>query len=177
VIGLFIAFLCMITLFVTPVGVGMNAYTLDIGEKIRVTLAVPFYAKYLELGGKKSEKNDDEDKADENKRKKKKNFKIKIDFKTALRNIDKVIIDHIKLDLTLPQSMPPMPKYMTACAIMTTQQALERANYGFNTGASHLHLAEADDGKLYFQAKLKIKLNLFIIFSIVFQIIKIRIHK
>lgn len=156
---LFIAFLAIIFLFTTPISVRFNLFFEDLSKKPRFSLEIMNFINY-------PLKKENSTRPKKKKKRKKPPFKIKLNKKDLGYILKKLLPDDFLLEIKLPESAPAHIVFPVMGVISAVKDSME------NLGKS-LKLSVCFGGEeIYFQSKIRIKLNLFMIFSAFFQIIR-----
>lgn len=153
---LIIGYFVIIFIFVTPVPIGIRL-VFDSNDKKPVFL-IRFFNRNAELPKR-------------DKKKKKSSFRVRFSYKKLQLNY--IIIENFKIEIATPNDLPPILNYSLCLLLNTVDSALSKVNYDWYTNRSYISYVISDTDKIYFQCKADIKINLFIIFSMFFQTIKI----
>jgi len=161
---LFIAIFGIIILFCFPFRVGINLFASKNSKKVNFSYVFFNSVKYLE----KKKKNDSKKQIIKQVKKRKFNVKIK---KENLKYIAMIIPENIFLEGSV-KTCDAALFYPISAAVIFINSLIRYGGYG---DAFHLSLTAGEED--YFQLRIFVKLNLHIIFSLFFQIIKIEYRR
>lgn len=160
---LFIAFLVIIFLFCAPIKVGLCGFYNDNYNNATFRIKISFFEKYFSKLKKKKYKSSEHNK-------KNKQIKIKVNPYQIFLFLKKIIIKRISIDLVVPSETNAVVYYPIYGLILSFQSLF--AELG-REDKIYLDIARSDE--LYFQGDIEVKINFYMIFSSVFQIIKLKI--
>lgn len=164
---LFIAFLGIIIIFVTPIPVGFNLIYRKTQPKIRISLKLFSFIKYVQ-NIKENQLDNSTDKV------KKSPFIIRLKKHIDWKILNLLILDKFLLEIRIPQKFNVAVFY----PIMGITNALNNMFVYYNGDKNRVAVNLVHGGdSLYFQGKIYLKINLFMIFSIFFQIIKMEVRR
>lgn len=164
---LFIAFLGIIVIFVTPVPIGLNLFYRKKDSKLHVSLKIFSLIKYIQ---KTTEKEPD----NATTKAKKMPLKIRLKKPTNWKIFNLLVLDKFLLEIRLPLNIDATFFY----PIRGLTYALNNM-YDYYSGDKNRAVINLVHGgeSLYFQGRIYLKINLFMIFSIFFQIIKMEVRR
>lgn len=158
---LFISFLVTIVLLIAPIPVGLNVFYDKIAEKPLFSYKIFGIIKYFPEKEKSTEKNP-------GKKKKKNAFGLSLKRPLRIDPFKKLITDCFLLELIIPPSLDPSIAFPMKGLFAAFNEYAAAKGYG-----SFIGITAACGDKAYFQARIYLRVSLFMIFSIFFQIIRI----
>ena len=158
---LFISYIVIIFIFCIPFDIGICAFTDDFAKKLNFSAKVIFFNIFLS----KQNKND---KSKNNKKFIKINFNL-ITFKRLLFHI---IPEKILINISFGNDAYPYFLYPLKCIFLSISDYADAIGYG-NT----VFLNVTSGTEFFLQSEIKVKVNLLIIFSVLFDIIKLNIGR
>lgn len=161
---LIITYFVTIFIFVAPFSLGVRLVFDSKAEKPVILVRMFNRSRALPKKATKDKKDN-----------KKSNFKLKFSYEKLPKNY--IIIDNFKIEITTPKELAPIINYPLSLLFNTVDKVLSQINYDWYTQKNYINYVIGDTDKIYFQCKADIKVNLFIIFSVFFQTIKIKRRK
>ena len=162
---LFISFIVIVFIFITPFKVGLSLFTDKNRQNIVTSIKISFFTKYLSKINHQS------------KNKSNKIFNVlpfKINFnKNPFQIIKSLIIpDKLLIEIRTTSLINPALLYPIKGFFLAIYDYLDYSGYD---SVFFFNIINAEES--YFESQFEMKVNLFMIFSILFQIIRIEIRR
>lgn len=156
---LFISYLVIIILLICPFNFGIVIFREKKSPNLSLSLNFFTSTKNIEKTGAKSKK-------------KILNISLKDNIFSCLKSLPKPIFDVLKIELLVTENIPYLLYFYLSFFSEYFNRFVLKNN---RINDSFFLLSKGND--LYFQVKFVVKFNLFIIFSFLFQIIKVKIRR